>query len=49
VDISGRVVAQQKINTGSVMFPITTPLAKGVYTVQLNGKGRVAVKKLVVQ
>ena len=47
-DIAGKLLQQRNINRGSSQQTITTSLQTGVYFIRLNGKGKVAVKKLVI-
>lgn len=47
-DLSGRLLESYPIPRSSVDHTITTRLPTGVYMARLNGKGRVAVKKVIV-
>lgn len=47
-DISGKLIERKSINRRSTQETITTSVLPGVYFIQLNGKGRIAIKKLVV-
>jgi aminopeptidase N len=47
-DIAGKLLQQRNINRTSTQQTITTSLQTGVYFVRLNGKGKVAVKKLII-
>jgi len=46
-DVTGKLLQKQSINRGAVQHSFTTSLPAGTYYLQLNGKGRIAVKKLV--
>jgi aminopeptidase N len=47
-DISGKLLTQQVIPRGSIQRSLDTQLPPGTYIVQLNGKGKLAIKKLVI-
>jgi aminopeptidase N len=47
-DVNGRLLNQLSVSRGSTGQTITPNLASGVYVVRMDGKGRVAVKKIVV-
>ncbi len=46
-DVAGKLLQNQPIGRGSVQHSFTTSLLPGIYYIQLKGKGRMAVKKLV--
>jgi aminopeptidase N len=48
-DITGKLLRQQSISSGSNQQTIETFLLQGLYIIQLKGKGRIAVKKLVIR
>lgn len=45
-DITGKLLLEKKISRGSTQQTINKALLPGIYLVQLNGKGKVAIKKL---
>ncbi len=47
-DISGKLLHKKNIGHGSTQQMIHTSLLPGVYFIRVNGKGKVAVKKLVI-
>ena len=47
-DIAGKLLQQRNVNRTSTQQTISTSLLTGVYFIRLNGKGKVAVKKLVI-
>jgi hypothetical protein len=47
-DVAGKLLQKQTINRGSVQQKINTSMLPGIYFIQLNGKGRIGVKKLVI-
>jgi hypothetical protein len=47
-DIAGKLLQQKNVNRTSTQQTISTSLSTGVYFIRLNGKGKVAVKKLVI-
>jgi Secretion system C-terminal sorting domain len=47
-DIAGKLLQQRNINRSSTQQTINTTLLPGVYFIRLNGKGKVAIKKLVI-
>jgi hypothetical protein len=47
-DISGKLLQRRNISRTSTQQTINTSLPTGVYFVQLNGKGRIAIKKLII-
>jgi aminopeptidase N len=47
-DMAGKLLQSKTINRSSTQQTLNDPLARGVYFIQMNGKGRIAVKKLVV-
>ena len=46
-DAAGKLLQKQTISRRSVQQSLSVSLRPGVYVIQLNGKGRVAVKKLL--
>ncbi|MET0394507.1 MAG: M1 family aminopeptidase [Chitinophagaceae bacterium] len=48
-DATGKLLRQQVLGSGSTRQTIETALQPGVYIIQLKGKGRIAVKKLVIK
>jgi aminopeptidase N len=48
-DVNGRLLKQSSINNGSVSQTIDSGLTSGFYFIRLNGKGRVATKKVVIR
>jgi hypothetical protein len=47
-DMSGKLLQSKVISRSSTQQTINKSLSKGVYFLQLNGKGRVAIKKFVI-
>ncbi len=47
-DIAGKLMKRYTINRSSTSQSLVNELPAGVYSVQLTGKGRIAIKKLVV-
>jgi aminopeptidase N len=47
-DVNGRLLKQSSISNGSVSQTIDSGLTSGFYFIRLNGKGKVATKKLIV-
>lgn len=47
-DITGKLVKQQSVNAGSTQQTVPTSLLSGLYIVQLKGKEKIAIKKLVI-
>jgi aminopeptidase N len=47
-DIAGKLLQQRNINRGSSQQTVTSSLLTGVYFIRFNGKGKVAVKKLII-
>ena len=47
-DISGKLLQRKNISRGSTQQTINILLVPGVYFIQLNGKGKIAVKKLLI-
>jgi aminopeptidase N len=48
-DVNGRLLQQSAINSGSISQTLDPGLTSGFYFIRLNGKGRVATKKIVVR
>jgi hypothetical protein len=48
LDIAGRVLHNEKINRGATSQTLNNKFATGTYFIRLNGRGKVAVKKMVV-
>jgi PKD repeat protein len=50
LDLSGRIVQHEKINSGGIIFSINTQdLSNGIYFVRVNADGVKIVKKLVIE
>jgi aminopeptidase N len=47
-DVAGKLLQKRSVSRGSSRQTISTSLLPGLYIVQLNGKGRVGIKKLVI-
>lgn len=47
-DIAGKLLKRYTINRSSTSQSLVNELPAGVYSVQLTGKGRIAIKKLVI-
>jgi aminopeptidase N len=47
-DIAGKLMKRYNINRSSTSHSLVNELPAGVYSVQLTGKGRIAIKKLVI-
>lgn len=47
-DITGRLLREEKIGPGTTLKTVNSLLLPGTYIIKLNGKGRVAAKKLVI-
>lgn len=47
LDITGRVLLTEKINRGANSYILQRKFATGTYFIRLNGKGKIAIKKLV--
>jgi aminopeptidase N len=47
-DVAGKLLQQEKIAAASTQKTVVTSLLPGTYIIRLNGKGKIAAKKLVI-
>jgi len=47
-DIAGKLLQEKKISRGSTQQTINTALPPGMFVIQLNGKGKIAIKKFSI-